>query len=72
VLELGRVSGGMEGLAAISDSLSNGGRIEITRGMAGRSGAKAIVLHDHPIDDIGIGEVQKEEPRERLAGTLEL
>jgi integrase len=43
----------------ITDYLTNGGRIEVARRMAGHSNAKTTGLYDRRNDDISVGEVER-------------
>ena len=43
----------------IKDCLTNVGRIEIARRLAGHSNAKTIGLYDRRYDDISVGEVER-------------
>jgi integrase len=63
----GRLKGGIETAigchtfraTGITDYLTNGGRIEVARRMAGHSSAKATGLYDRRNDDISVGEVER-------------
>lgn len=45
------------GATGIMDCLTNGGRIEVARRMAGRSSAKTTGLYDRRNDDVNLDEV---------------
>ena len=43
----------------ITDYLTNGGRSDVARRMAGHSSAKATGLYDRRNDDVSVGEVER-------------